>query len=166
MTISAGAPQGSLLGRLLFLVYINQIVTKVASDIYLFADDTIIMRVVTDPIQELNTDFEHLSQWAKEWSVKFSAAKSEQLLVSRKQVRTNYNSLLLNGVEIKRVPKHSHLGLVFTETFSWEAHISSRIKKAGPALNMLIRQSYNMPRVVKKRKYTNHSSDQYWNMVV
>ena len=42
-----------LLGPLLFLVYVNDIVTNITSDIYLYADDTILMRIVTDPVQDM-----------------------------------------------------------------------------------------------------------------
>ena len=59
----------------------------------------------------------------------------------------------MDGIKINRVSERSHLGLVFTETFKWEVHINSRIKKAGPTLNMLIRLSNNMPRIVKENIY-------------
>ena len=89
----------------------------------------------------------------KKWAVNFSAAKSEHLIISRKHVKNNYNPLFMDGIKINRVSEHSHLGLVYTETFKWEAHINSRIKKAGPTLNMLIMLSNNMPRIVKENIY-------------
>ena len=89
----------------------------------------------------------------KKWAVNFSAAKSEHLIVSRKHTNINYNLLFMDGIKINRVSDHSNLGLVFTETFKREAHINSRIKEAGPALNMLIRLSNSMPRIVKENIY-------------
>lgn len=59
----------------------------------------------------------------------------------------------MNGININRVAQHSHLGVVFTENFSWETHIQSRIQKAAPALNTLIRSSQTIPRLVKDTIY-------------
>ena len=66
LTINARVPQGSILGHLLFPVHVNDSVTNITSDIYLYADDTILVRIVTDPVQDilqLNMDLEHLNQW-------------------------------------------------------------------------------------------------------
>ena len=89
----------------------------------------------------------------KKWAVNLSAAKSEHLIISKKLVKNNYNVLFMDGIKINRVSEHRHLVLVFTETFIWEVHINRRIKKAGPALNMLIRLSNNMPRIVQENIY-------------
>jgi len=93
------------------------------------------MRVVTDPLVDtriMNNDLEMLNAWSKEWSVKFSLAKSKQLIVTRKPAKINYAKLQLGGTEIKRVKIHSHLGMIFTEKFSWESHIRDRVLKAAP----------------------------------
>ncbi len=85
--ILAGVPQGSILGPLLFLVFVNDIVLDIRSDIFLYADDTILMRVVNDPVIDtmiLNTDLESLNLWAKQWAVNFSPPKSEQLIITKK----------------------------------------------------------------------------------
>jgi hypothetical protein len=154
--IKAGVPQGSILGPLLFLIYVNDIIYDIRSDIFLYADDTILMRVVTDPLEDtriMNNDLELLNAWSKQWAVTFSPAKSHQLIVTRKMAKLNYAKLQLDGTDIKRVQSHRHLGMIFTENFSWEDHIRDRVSKASPTLNTLVRCSRIIPRIVKENIY-------------
>ena len=65
--IRGRVPQGSILGHLLFLVYINNIITVIGSNIRLFADDTSLYIIVDDPISAaecINTDLQKISRWA------------------------------------------------------------------------------------------------------
>ena len=92
----AGVPQGPIFGLLLFLIYINDTVLHINSTVRFFADDTSLYLIVDDPAEEarcLNSDLELIHQWAKRWLVKFNAAKSEPLLVSRKN-KTESHSIL------------------------------------------------------------------------
>ena len=154
--ITAGVPQGSILGPLLFLVYVNDIVIDINSDILLYADDTILMRVITDPAQDIrtvNNDLENLNKWAQQWAISFSPSKSEHMIISKRTNHIHYDQIVLDSTVVERVARHSHLGLVITETMSWEPHIRSRIEKAAPTLNLLVRNTVLLPRHVKETIY-------------
>ena len=99
----AGVPQGSILGPLLLLLYINGIVKDIGSNIRLFAYDTCLFLVVDNPnttAETLNSDLEKKSQWAKTWLVKFNPAKTESLIISRKVMQPVHPPLYMLNEQI------------------------------------------------------------------
>ena len=78
-------PQGSILGPLLFLIYINDMVTNIESEIFLFADDTSLFNIASswNLVQEtLNRDLIKLSDWSNKWLISFNASKTVYMEIS------------------------------------------------------------------------------------
>ena len=85
-------PQCSILGTLLFIIFINEftVVNDINSSIQLFADDTCIFEIVDDPAASaaaLNDDLKKILDWTKTWLVLFNALKTEVLLASKKRIK-------------------------------------------------------------------------------
>ena len=124
--INAGVPQGSILGPLLFLIFINDIVKDIHANIRLFADDTSLYVVVDNPVNAaaiLNSDLERINKWAKTWLVCFNPKKTESMIISRKTNTTQHPPVYMDNVAISEVTKHKHLGLYFTKDLKWGTHI-------------------------------------------
>ena len=95
--IESGVPQGSVLGPLLFLIYINDLEKDIKSNIKFFADDTMLFSVVKDPTvsaANLNHDLNCISQWAQQWKMEFLTLPNKQLkcyFLARNLAQTIHN---------------------------------------------------------------------------
>ena len=104
--IRVGVPQRSILGPLLFLLYINDIVSEIGSNIRLFADDTSLFIVVDNLLTaagQLNIDPEKISQWATTWLVYFNPTKTEAMLFSRKLNRPHHPPFFMQNHQLTEV---------------------------------------------------------------
>ncbi|MCG8113685.1 MAG: reverse transcriptase family protein [Candidatus Thiodiazotropha taylori] len=147
--IRAGVPQGSILGPLLFLVYINDIVVDIGSQIRLFADDTSLFIIVEDPVTAagcLNSDLEKISHWASTWLVTFNPSKSECLLVSRKVNKPQHPPLFMHNIQIDEVDSHKHLGLYLSQDCTWHQHIDFIKEKAWCRINIMRKLKFKLDR--------------------
>ena len=106
--VNAGVPQGSALGPLFFVVYVNDISVNLLSSSGLFADDTSLAwsaSNVNDIEGILNHDLDMLSTWSKQWLVSFNPTKTEAILFSNQNVQNP--SLLYDNVNITFVHNHN-----------------------------------------------------------
>ena len=104
--IEAGIPQGSVLGPLLFLIYINDLENVIISNVKFFAGDTSLFSIVTNPTLsafELNSDLKVIENWAYQWKMLFNPDPNKQaigMLFSRKRVDQNHPPLFFNNMII------------------------------------------------------------------
>ena len=137
--VKAGIPQGSRLGPLLFIIYMNDIITDIESDILIFADDTSLFATGSDPAETaaiLNRDLEKISLWATKWKVTFNASKSKDIIFSNKNLN-NSPPLMFENNYINRVNVHKHLGLYLSSSLDWSEQIKQVCLKANRKLSVL-----------------------------
>ena len=147
--ILSGVQQGSILGPLLFLFYINGIVKDIDMNVRLFADDTSLYIIVDTPVnaaQKLNADLSKIHKWATRWLVTFNPFKTEPMIISRKRSIADHPSLVMNNQQIQEVESHKHLGLVFSKDGTWHDHINSITNKLWSRINVMHKLKFVLDR--------------------
>ena len=150
--ISAGVPQGSILGPLLFLIYINDLTAGLTCNVKLFADDTSLFTIVQDSTtaaKDMNHDLVLIKQWANDWRMSFNPDPQKQaveLIFSRKRIEIDHPVFLCNNIPVKKVNEHKHLGFTLDSKLSFSAHIKSAISKTREGIGLLKYLSKYLPR--------------------
>ena len=148
--ISGGVPQGSVLGPLLFLVYVNDISENLLSLTRLFADDSSLFFSATnlEDIQGIiNYDLTVILSWALTWLVDFNPNKSEAMLFSLRPV-TQLPSLVFNNTFVNFVDSHKHLGVTLSDDGQWHAHTENILSSAYKILGIMRKLKYTFSRTV------------------
>jgi hypothetical protein len=138
--IEAGVPQGSVLGPLLFLIFINDITHVIRNcKIRLFADDTCLFIEVDnhiDAANKVNQDLATINDWSNKWLVNFSPQKTKDLVITNKAT-TDHPNLSLDNQIIEKVSEHKHLGVTLTSDLNWKTHVYNIGKKAYNCIGIL-----------------------------
>lgn len=155
--IEAGVPQGSVLGPLLFLVYINDIVDDIQSNIRLFADDTSVYVIVDedqleDGTRMLNSDLEKMESWASQWFVKFSVPKTKSMTISNKS-KHDVPPLSMKGDVLSDTTQHKHLGITLNSSLTWSTHITELCNTASRRVDLLSRLRFKLNRTTLDLMY-------------
>jgi len=154
--IEAGVPQGSILGPLLFVIFINDIINELQTNIRLFADDTSLFHSIIDSLvtqRLLNQDLQKISEWAAQWLMIFNVLKNEVMTFS---LRTNplvQPPLFFDGTVLKEVTQHTHLGLTFSSNMSWKPHVDRICSRASQRNNILRKLKFRLPRKTLENLY-------------
>ena len=153
-------PQGSVLGPILFLIYINDLPENINCNMKLFADDTSLFTVVYDThraAEDLNSDLRSSEDWAFKLRMSFNPDPMKQaveLIFSRKRPTANHLPLYFNGIQVARVDEHKHLGIILDSKLSFSQHIQSIIAKAKQRVGMLCLDTYLEKHLMRCVSYT------------
>ena len=130
----------TVLGPLLFLIYINDITSTVSSTISLFADDAYNYRSIRniDDYKILQEDLPKLIQWEQSWSMEFHPDKCKVLRITNKRKTIKYRYLLHNVI-LKEVSNAKYLGVTMNTRLAWKKHVHEICGKANQTRQFLQR---------------------------
>ena len=138
-TVNAGVPQGSVLGPLLFLVYINDISESLLSLTRSFADDLSLFYSTTsinDIEGIINHDLRILVRWAAQWLINFNPLKTEAILFTLR-LSEHLHNITFDGTPIRFEEERKHLGLTLSSNGQWHSHIDNIISSASKVLGIM-----------------------------
>jgi hypothetical protein len=146
--LKAGVRQGSVLGPLLFLIFINDEADNMTGFGKLFADDTCIGHMAHNE-ENLHTlisiDLEYLNDRSYRWLVKFNSNKTDIMIFSTRHSENN-SIFDFNNISLSPVHMHKHLGVIFSNDCKWTKHIDVLIERTSKQLNILRKLKYRLKR--------------------
>ena len=152
--VRSGVPQGTVIGPILFLVYINDIKSGVTSDMRLFADDSIIYRTInTDEDHRILTeDLHKLQTWATKWQMIFKPEKCFVMNITNKR-NPSFHTYSMRGTPLSVVRSWKYLGVIIDDKLNFNEHCEKTLKRAYSSLAIIQRTLYAAPIECKKIAY-------------
>ena len=152
--VQSGVPQGTVLGPLLFLTFINDITQGITSKIKLFADDCLLYRTIKDESdsQALQQDLDCLHQWSQVWQMQFNTDKCHTMKFTLKQ-KPHEPKYFLGESELSTVTEHPYLGVTLSNKLSWNNHINKITSRANRILGLINRNLRGSSKKIKERAY-------------
>lgn len=159
--VNCGVPQGSILGPLLFILYINDIEKVVRHcKLHLFADDTIMYIAGSDAqdVQhKLSEDLKNVTKWLQQNKLALNATKTKAMMLGKEGQKTKWKNegfcIKIEGVNIEIVNSFKYLGIIVDDKLSFGEHIEYICKKVSKKLGVLSRCSHFLSKWARETIY-------------
>ena len=134
--VESGVPQGSVLGPILFIMFIDDISWEIKSKVSIFADDLKVMGTVnsSEEIEQLQRDLDRITEWATRWGMSFSINKCQTLHLGKNNAKFSYS---LQGGSVQEGEMIRDLGVVVTEDFKMSRQCLTASSKANRMLGYI-----------------------------
>ena len=156
--VVSGVPQGTVLGPLLFLAFINDLPDIVrSSSTRLFADDSLIFREVCNLQDQalIQADLDRLAEWENTWQMSFNASKCNIIRFSPSRRHTIIDSQYsLHGQTLETVSSAKYLGVTLQDDLSWSKHLDSVAARGNRTVGFLRRNFRDCSTKVRSATYT------------
>lgn len=156
LPVTSGVPQGSVLGPLLFLIYINDITNVITTpvQIRLFADDCVLFHQITcqDDQVLLNSNLQNIHTWCNKWDMKLNLEKTVYMTITNKKASFSFPYNISSHL-LTEVSEYKYLGVTITKNLSWNKHVSNVCSSAFRKLCFLRHKLKLAPPELKKLTY-------------
>jgi hypothetical protein len=153
--VTSGVPQGTVMGPVLFLVYINDLSDYLThSHLSLFADDSIIYMQIKSQhdCDKLQQDLDAAARWKSDWLKAFHPDKCSVLSVTKKRQQIQHNYILHNHI-FESVSSAKYLGITVQSNLKWDKHINDITSKGNKSLGFLKRNIKTSNQQIKTQAY-------------
>lgn len=149
LLVTNGVPQGSILGPILFNIYVHDLRHETCATCVQYADDTSIYRHfrpdhLNESAAEMNSELNAIAKWSKTTNLVFNGKKTKSVLFATRQMRKTHHldspdtyRIMNDGTEIERVGSFKLLGITFNEDLTWNEHVKKTTSSAHQTLRTL-----------------------------